>query len=89
MNTYLTFENITSVEKSTRFVAAMAIILFAMHSAFAGGTIAFVSVVGFATALALLSIIGWCPFVAMFNKLKSVTSHISHHGDHYQHGHHA
>ena len=89
MNTYTTFENINTVERSTRFAAAMAFILFAMNSFFAGGTVAFVSVVGIATAYALLAIIGWCPFVAMINKLKSVASHASHHGDHFPHGHHA
>ena len=52
MNTKTTFENINAVERSTRFVAAMALILFAMISPFAGGTVAFVSLVGIATGLA-------------------------------------
>jgi hypothetical protein len=89
MKTNTTFENINSVERSTRFATAIAIILFAMNSSFAGGTIAFVSLVGFATVLASLSIIGWCPFVATLNELKSVVSHLSHRGDHFHHGHHA
>ena len=89
MNTNTTFENINSVERSTRFAVAIVIILFAMNSPLAGGTIAFVSLVGFSMALASLAIIGWCPFVAMYKQLKSFANHVSHHGDHYHHGHHA
>lgn len=89
MNTNTTYENINLVESATRFAAAIAIILFAMKSSFAGGTIAFVSVVGISTVYASLAIIGWCPFVALFNKLKSVASHKSRQGVHYQYGHHA
>ena len=88
MNTNTTFENINMAEKSTRFAVAMAIILIAMNSFFAGGTVAFVSVVGIATAYALLAIIGWCPFVAMVDKMKSASQNL-HHGDHFPHGHHA
>ena len=88
MNTNTTFENINTVEKSTRFAVAMAIILIAMNSFFAGGTVAFVSVVGIATAYALLAIIGWCPFVAMVDKIKSASQNL-HYGDHFPHGHHA
>ena len=88
MNTNTTFENINTVEKSTRFAVAMVIILIAMNSFFAGGTVAFVSVVGIATVYALLAIIGWCPFVAMVDKIKSASQNL-HHGDHFPHGHHA
>ena len=88
MNTTTTFENINTIGKSTRFATAMAIILIAMNSAFAGGTVAFVSVVGIATVVALLAIIGWCPFVALAYKVKSARQN-SHHGDHFPHGHHA
>ena len=88
MNTTTTFENINTIGKSTRFATAMAIILIAMNSFFAGGTVAFVSVVGIATAYALLAIIGWCPFVAVLDKIKSASQNL-HHGDHFPHGHHA
>ena len=88
MNTNTTYENINLVESATRFAAAIAIILFAMKSSFAGGTIAFVSVVGISTVYASLAIIGWCPFVALANKVKSARQN-SHHGDHFPHGHHA
>ena len=87
MNTNTYFQNINTAERTARFVAAMAIILFAMHSTIAGGTVAFVGLVGIAAVLANLSIIGWCPFVALANKLKSANR--AHHGDHFLHGHHA
>ena len=87
MNTNTAFQNINTAERTARFVAAMAIIIFAMHSTIAGGTVAFVSLVGIATVLASLAIIGWCPFVTLANKLKSIKH--THHGEHFTHGHHA
>ena len=89
MNTNSSFNNITFAQSSIRFIAAITVILFAMHSSFAGGTVAFVSVVSVAIVYASLAIIGWCPFVALGNKLKVVVSQFSHHDDHFPHGHHA
>ena len=88
MNTNTTFKNINTAERTARFVAAMAVILFAMHSSIAGGTVAFVALVGISIVLASMAIIGWCPFVALANKVKSARQN-SHHGDHFPHGHHA
>lgn len=89
MNTKTFIQNISFAESATRFLTAIAVILVAMHSSFAGGTVEFVSLVSVATVYALLAIVGWCPFVAISDKLKSLASQASHHDDHFHHGHHA
>ena len=88
MNIKTNFENINTVERSTRFAVAIAIVLFAMSSSLAGGTVAFVSLVGISMVSANLAIIGWCPFVALINKLKSANNN-SRHGSHFPQGQHA
>lgn len=89
MNTYTTFENINGKERFARFAIAFAVLLAAMHSSIAGGTVAFVTVSFAVVILATLAILGWCPLVESIKQIKAVSRHVTEHGVHFHHGRHA